>query len=148
MNLISLPNHKNLSPQNKPPLLYLIYNNALRTLNIHIHIGHDDIRDISNYFYTFGGSYWKKGGHFAKLKLFSIAKITSLWRGQKFKTGHGPLISAAYVSLCASPKLNFTVCIYVAHRINDKSAKSSKFGILKVSHSTVSLTSTWRLNIV
>ena len=40
-----------------------------------------------------------KGGHFAKLKWFSIAKITILWRGLKFKRGHGPPgppISAAY----------------------------------------------------
>ena len=28
--------------------------------------------------------------HFAKLKSFSIAKITFLWRGLKFKRGHGP----------------------------------------------------------
>ena len=34
-----------------------------------------------------------KGGHFAKLKSFSIAKITILWRGFKFKRGHGPLAS-------------------------------------------------------
>ena len=82
MNLISPPNHKNLSPQNKPPLLYLIYNNALRTLNIHIHIGHDDITDISNYFYTCAYALVEeatesKGGHFAKLKLLSIAKLHS-----------------------------------------------------------------------
>ena len=40
-----------------------------------------------------------KEGHFAKLKWFSIAKITILWRGLKFKRGHGapcPPISAAY----------------------------------------------------
>ena len=43
-----------------------------------------------------------KGGHFAKLKWFSIAKITFLWRGLKFKRGHGPPgppISAAYAVL-------------------------------------------------
>ena len=36
-----------------------------------------------------------KGGHFAKVKWFSIAKITFLWRGLKFKfkRGHGPPIS-------------------------------------------------------
>ena len=39
-----------------------------------------------------------KGGHFAKLKLFCIAKITILWRVFKFKRGHGPLISTAYAS--------------------------------------------------
>ena len=41
-----------------------------------------------------------KGGHFAKLKWFSIAKITILWRDLKFKRDHGPPgppISAAYV---------------------------------------------------
>ena len=32
-----------------------------------------------------------KGGHFAKLKWFSIAKITILWKVLKFKRGHGPL---------------------------------------------------------
>ena len=32
-----------------------------------------------------------KGGHFAKLKWFSIAKITFLRRGLKFKRGHAPL---------------------------------------------------------
>ena len=32
-----------------------------------------------------------KGGHFAKLKWFSIAKITFLWRDLKFKRGHAPL---------------------------------------------------------
>ena len=40
-----------------------------------------------------------KGGHFAKMKWFSIAKLTILWRGLKFKRGHGPPgppISAAY----------------------------------------------------
>ena len=31
-----------------------------------------------------------KGGHFAKLKWFSIVKITILWRSLKFKRGHGP----------------------------------------------------------
>ena len=36
------------------------------------------------------------GGHFAKLKWFSIAKITFLWRGLKFKSVHGPPISVAY----------------------------------------------------
>ena len=44
-----------------------------------------------------------KGGHFAKLKWFSIAKITILWRGLKFKRGHGPPgppISAAHGLLC------------------------------------------------
>ena len=43
-----------------------------------------------------------KGGHFAKLKWFSIAKITILWRVLKFKKGHGPIcppISAAYAVL-------------------------------------------------
>ena len=40
-----------------------------------------------------------KGGHFTELKWFSIAKITFLWEGLKFKRGHGPLgspISASY----------------------------------------------------
>ena len=32
-----------------------------------------------------------KGGHFAKLKWFSIVKITFLWRGLKYKKGHGLL---------------------------------------------------------
>ena len=30
-----------------------------------------------------------KGGHFAKLKWFSIVKNSFLWRGQKLKRGHG-----------------------------------------------------------
>ena len=40
-----------------------------------------------------------KGGHFAKLKWSSIAKITILWRVLKVKKGHGPPcppISTAY----------------------------------------------------
>ena len=42
-----------------------------------------------------------KGDYFAKLKWFSITKITFLWRGLKFKRDHGPPgspISAAYDS--------------------------------------------------
>ena len=44
--------------------------------------------------------WWRKllkvRGHCAKLKGFSIAKITFLWRDLKFKKGYGPPISAAY----------------------------------------------------
>ena len=50
-----------------------------------------------------------KGGHFAKLKWFSIAKITFLWRGLQFKGGHGPPISAAYGYVY---DVNFVVVIW------------------------------------
>ena len=46
--------------------------------------------------FTCGGNYWKLGGHLAKFKWFSIAKI--VWT-LKFKRGHGPSTSAAYESL-------------------------------------------------
>ena len=52
-----------------------------------------------------------KGGHFAKPKWFSIAKITFLWRGLKFKRGHGPPgppISAAY-AICFQ-NIAFKIC--------------------------------------
>ena len=53
---------------------------------------HNNIHQV-----TGGGSYTEsKGSQFAKLKRFSIAKITILWRVLKFKRDYGFPISAAY----------------------------------------------------
>ena len=53
-----------------------------------------------------------KGGHFAKWKSFSIAKMTFVWRGLKFNRCHGPLCPY-FCHLC---HLGITTCI-VMHKI-------------------------------
>ena len=63
------------------------------------------------------------GGHFAKLKWFSIGKNTFLWRGFKFKRGHSPpgplFLPPSYAFLGDKKYLIIMICLW-SKSVGDK----------------------------